>query len=73
MRLYTMSGELVLEKNFGECAADQYVLGANGFAWNRRNQSGRRVAHGVYYAVIRVEETLGGQSVLQTVKRLLIK
>ncbi len=73
MKLYTMNGDLVLEKNFGETAADQYVLGPNGFVWNRQNQAGRRVARGVYYAVIRVEETLGGQSVLQTVKRILIK
>ena len=73
MRLYTMDGELVLEQNFGECPANQYVIGTNGFAWNRRNQAGRRVARGVYYAVIRVEETLGGQSVLQTVKRILVK
>jgi hypothetical protein len=36
------------------------------------NQSGRAIARGLYYAVIRVEETEGGTNVLQTVKKVLI-
>lgn len=74
LRIYTMSGGLVLDRDLGESAADNYVLPASdGFVWDRKNQAGRRVARGVYYCVIRLEETLGGKNVLQTVKKFLVK
>jgi len=73
MKVFTMNGDLILDKNFGEWPANKYVLGTNGFAWDRRNAAGRRVARGVYYAVIRLEETLGGTNVLQTVKKFLVR
>jgi hypothetical protein len=42
------------------------------FVWNKVNQSGRTVARGLYYVVLRVEETEGGGTVLQTVKKVLV-
>jgi hypothetical protein len=73
MKIYTMNGDLILDKDFGDTPANQYVIDQNGFVWNRKNQAGRRVARGLYYAVIRAEETLGGKNLMQTVKRFLIK
>ncbi len=75
LRVYTMSGEMILDKDLGrvaagECAVDPTCV--SGYVWNKTNQAGRKVARGLYMAVIRVEETLGGKNVLQTVKKILI-
>jgi len=72
MRLYNIAGQLVFDKDFGEQAPSFSSSGAIQFTWNRVNASGRQVARGVYYAVIRAEETLGGKQVLQTTKKFLI-
>lgn len=68
LKIYNIAGEQVLDKDFGVNAADTYV----NFAWNKTNQHGRAVSHGVYFAVIREEGTRGEQSLFQTVKKLLI-
>ncbi len=68
LKLYNISGELVLDKDFGEKTFDTHVA----FDWAKVNQSGRPVGRGLYYAVIRIEETIGGRNVLQVVKKLLI-
>jgi flagellar hook assembly protein FlgD len=75
LRIFTINGEEVLRKDFAETAANSYVLNdpINGFTWDRKNHAGRRLARGMYYALVRLEETLGGKNVLQTVKRFLIK
>ncbi len=79
MRIYTMSGELVLDKDFGEQQANNYVNGGSSaggvpcFTWTRSNSAGRRVARGVYYAVIRVEATDGSRNTMQTVKKFLVR
>lgn len=72
MSIYTINGSLVYQKDFGEVAAETYVGGQNGFVWNKTNASGRKLARGVYLAVIRLEETIGGKNLFQTVKRILI-
>lgn len=72
MRLYNLAGELILDKNFGEQAPSYSSNGSLTFTWNRTNQAGRSVARGIYFFVVRVEETLGGKTVLQSVKRMLI-
>jgi flagellar hook assembly protein FlgD len=78
LRIYTMSGELVLSKDFPQQTANAYVNGGSTaagipcFTWNRSNAAGRRVARGVYYAVIREETTDGSANVLQTVKKFLV-
>jgi flagellar hook assembly protein FlgD len=71
VRLYTIAGQLVLTKEFDNQPAS-YQNGPVTFSWNKVNQSGRSLGRGLYYAVIRIEETLGGTNVLQTVKKVLI-
>lgn len=71
LRLFTISGELVLDKNFGEIAPS-YQSGPTTFAWGKVNSAGRSVGRGLYFAVVRLDETEGGRSVLQTVKKILV-
>lgn len=81
LKLYTLSGELVLSKDFGDrpaafqvtpSQADSNCTGGVSYVWNKVNASGRAIARGLYYAVIRAEETEGGATVLQTVKKVLV-
>ena len=71
LRLFTISGELVLDKNFGE-VPPSFQAGPVNYVWSKVNQSGRTVGRGLYFAVIRADETEGGRSVLQTVKKVLV-
>jgi hypothetical protein len=71
LKIYTVAGQMVLSQDLGEQAAS-YQNGPVPFIWNKVNQSGRPIARGLYYAVIRIEETLGGGSVMQTVKKVLV-
>jgi hypothetical protein len=71
LKLHNMAGELVLQRDFGE-VAPSYQAGPVSYVWSKVNQSGRKVARGLYYAVIRIEETEGGRNVLQTVKKVLV-
>jgi flagellar hook assembly protein FlgD len=72
LRLYNIAGDLVLEKDFGQQAPSFSSGGPLTYVWSRVNQSGRQVARGLYFAVVRCEATLGGKSVLQTTKKVLI-
>lgn len=72
MKLHTISGELVLDKNFGE-VPPSFQGGPVTYVWSKINQAGNKVARGLYFAVIRVEETEGGKNILQTVKKVLIQ
>ncbi len=72
LKLHTMSGELVLDKNFGE-VPPAFQAGPVTYVWSKINQSGNKVARGLYFAIIRVEETEGGSNILQTVKKVLIQ
>ena len=71
LKIYNVAGQLVYEKDFGE-QAPSYQSGPLRFAWAKNNEAGRPVARGIYYAVIRVNETLGGTNVLQTVRKFLL-
>jgi|CXWL01.1.fsa_nt_gi flagellar hook assembly protein FlgD len=72
MKLHTMAGDVVLDKDFGE-VPPSYQAGPVTFVWSKMNQSGNKVARGLYFAVIRIEESEGGKNVLQTVKKVLIQ
>lgn len=72
LKLHTMSGELVLDKNFGE-VPPAFQAGPVTYVWTKINSSGNKVARGLYFAIIRVEETEGGSNILQTVKKVLIQ
>jgi flagellar hook assembly protein FlgD len=71
LRLYTVAGQLVLSQDFGD-QAPSYQNGPVTYVWNKVNQSGRTLGRGLYYALIRIEETEGGTNVLQAVKKVLI-
>jgi len=71
LKLYTISGQLILSQDFGE-QAPSFQNGPITYVWSKVNQSGRAIARGMYYAVIRLEETEGGGQVLQTVKKVLV-
>jgi flagellar hook assembly protein FlgD len=71
LKLYTVAGQLVLSQDFGEIPPS-FQNGPISYVWSKVNQSGRTVARGLYYAVIRIEETEGGANVLQTVKKVLV-
>jgi flagellar hook assembly protein FlgD len=82
LKLYTMSGHLVFGQDFGTGLPPSYQSGlpgsmnANGvytYVWNKSNASGRGVARGIYYAVIRVEQEQEGTTVLQVVKKALLQ
>ena len=68
MKAYTLSGEMVLSQDFGLRAADTYVE----YVWNKTNQSGRRLAHGVYFFLFREEPVRGEKTPLQKVMKVLI-
>jgi len=72
LKLHTMAGEVDLEKNFGE-VPPAYQAGPVTYVWSKINQAGNKVARGLYFAVIRVEETEGGRNILQSVKKVLIQ
>jgi flagellar hook assembly protein FlgD len=72
LRIYTMAGQLVHEKDFGEQAASYNVSGPVTYVWNKVNQSGRTIARGMYYALVRIEGSLGDRTVLQTTKKILV-
>jgi flagellar hook assembly protein FlgD len=82
LKLYNMAGDLVVTHDFGNVTGSfnsPSIEGASPcsdpgeWLWHKTNDSGRTVARGLYYAVIRVEETEGGANVLQTVKKVLVK
>jgi flagellar hook assembly protein FlgD len=71
LKLYTVAGQLILTHDFGD-QAPSFQNGPITWVWSKANQSGRTIARGIYYAVIRIEETEGGGNVLQTVKKVLV-
>lgn len=72
LRIYNIAGDLVLQQDFGEKAPSFSDPTPLEFVWNKTNQSGRGVARGIYYALVRIEETEGGKNILQTVKKVLL-
>lgn len=71
MKVVNVAGEVVLDKDFGEKPAS-FQTDPLTFVWNKTNQAGRSVARGLYYVIVRVEESLGGRNILQTVKKVVI-
>jgi flagellar hook assembly protein FlgD len=69
--IYNIAGSIVLQQDFGQ-QPPSWEGGNITYVWNRTNQAGRAVGRGIYYMVVRVNETLGGTNFLQTVKKILI-
>lgn len=80
LRLYNIAGDLVYKKDFGLKGGGDNIDGAgkctvshtNEACWPRVNSSGRTVAPGVYFAVIRFEANEGTRDVCQVVKKILV-
>jgi flagellar hook assembly protein FlgD len=80
LKLYTISGQLILNQDFGDQpptylnagSATSSACGGLSYVWNKVNQGGRPIARGLYYALIRIEETEGGANVIQVVKKVLV-
>ena len=71
-KLFNLAGELVFERSY----ANQPRSSDNGpivFTWGKVNGSNKTVTPGVYFMLVRTQETLGGANVLQMVKKVLVK
>jgi|GEM_PF-754680 len=73
LRLYSLSGRLVMTQDFGSYVAGSFQDGPTKFVWSKVNSGGRTVGRGVYYALIRVEQQEEGTTVLQTTKKVLLQ
>lgn len=69
IKIYNVAGDLVYKSAEFEPPTDYKKCT---IAWNRTNMSGRAVAPGVYFAVVRFAATQGTGDVWQTVKKILI-
>ncbi len=65
LKIYTITGTLVFDQSFPGNAAGSIVK----FPWNVINQSGNKVGRGLYYYVVREEDSVG---TLQTVKKMVV-
>ena len=84
LRVYNIAGDLVYKRNYGDEGSPRE--GGNNIdgsgrcvsnptheaCWPKVNSSGRTVAPGVYFAVLRFQATDGTRDVCQTVKKILI-
>ncbi|MFH2204267.1 MAG: hypothetical protein ABIJ96_14200 [Elusimicrobiota bacterium] len=68
MKIYNIVGELVMNKDFGERAADSYVE----FTWDKSNDAGRPLAHGMYFYIVQQKSNKGDSQLFQTVKKFII-
>ena len=80
LKIYNLAGDLVYQKNYGKRGADESINGkgkcnashTHEACWPKVNMSGREVARGVYFAVLRFELADGSKNICQTVKKILI-
>jgi hypothetical protein len=84
LRVYNIAGDLVYKRNYGDEGSPREggnnidgsgrctVTQTHEACWPKVNSSGRTVAPGVYFAVLRFQATDGTRDVCQTVKKVLI-
>lgn len=65
LRVYTISGDLVLDKTFHNLTAGN----VNTYVWDATNQSGRKVGRGLYFYVVREH---GPEGTLQVTKKMVV-
>ncbi len=65
--IYTLSGNLVREFRLDENAGSTYV------EWDKKNESGRRVASGVYFIVLRADNSTKNESKVKMIKAAVIR
>ena len=80
LKIYNLAGDLVYSRDYGKRGADESINGkgkcvaahTHEACWPKVNNSGREVARGVYFAVLRFEAAEGSKAICQTVKKILI-
>ncbi len=80
MKIFDLAGDLIYSRDYGIKGGGDNINGSGKCSvthtdpacWPRVNRSGKTVAPGVYFAVIRFEATEGTRDVCQTVKKILI-
>ena len=80
LKIYNLAGDLVYSRDYGKRGADESINGkgkcsashTHEACWPKVNNSGRELARGVYFAVLRFEAAEGSKAVCQTVKKILI-
>lgn len=81
MKIYNVAGDMVYSKNYGRRGSDESINGkgkcsetnhTHEACWPGVNNSGKKLARGVYYAVLRFEAADGSKAICQTVKKILI-
>ncbi len=80
LAIYNIAGDLVYKRDYGVKGGGDDIDGAgkcvashtSEACWPRVNSSGRTVAPGVYFAVLRFEASEGTRDVCQTVKKILV-
>ncbi|OGR89958.1 MAG: hypothetical protein A2992_01130 [Elusimicrobia bacterium RIFCSPLOWO2_01_FULL_59_12] len=65
LKIYTLAGDLVRDETFPNLVTGNVVT----FHWDAANEAGRKVGRGLYYYVVREEDSEG---TLQTVKKLAV-
>ena len=68
VKLYNVAGDLVSTHDWGS-QGNQLKLT---WDWDRTNDSGKKIARGVYFAVFKLQATGGGKQICQTIKKILI-
>jgi len=71
LRIYNLAGDLVRSKDFGyQVPTSTYP--AYEWVWDKKNEAGRTVARGVYFAVMEAVDTRGSKGRVQKVLKILI-
>ena len=82
LKIYNIAGDLIYSQNFGDennpLPGDSYIscigpCGASeGVTWAKLNNYGKKIAPGVYIAVLKFEATNGAKDICQIKKKILV-
>jgi hypothetical protein len=82
LKIYNIAGDLIYSQNFGDennpLPGDSYIncsgpCGAkDGVPWAKVNNYGKKIAPGVYIAVLKFEATNGAKDICQIKKKILV-
>ncbi len=72
LRIYTLGGDLLLERNLGFQRGGTSLCGTTAINWDLDNKFGRKVARGIYFYTLRADSVGGSVQFLQTRKKILV-
>jgi flagellar hook assembly protein FlgD len=82
LKIYNIAGDLIYSQNFGDennpLPGDSYIKCSyscgddDGFRWAKVNNYGKKIAPGVYIAVLKFEATNGAKDICQIKKKILV-